>query len=126
MAKSKKPCPKGSKRIGFISKIKSLTGRSKYSRKSTQSGLLRKGSKAQVWHGTASKTSGGLTKSDLTISASSGKIVSRKQQAHGKKIYRMKKVQTAFLKKQAQMKSDPHKFRGRRSRGGSRKKSKKM
>jgi hypothetical protein len=42
------------------------------------------GSKAQVWHGTAHHTSGGLTK-DKLMQKSSGKIVSRKASAAGKK-----------------------------------------
>lgn len=42
------------------------------------------GTRLQVWNGTADKTSGGLTKSDLTKS-SSGKVVSKKMQAHGRR-----------------------------------------
>ncbi|NBR60471.1 MAG: hypothetical protein EBT86_02265 [Actinobacteria bacterium] len=42
------------------------------------------GSKAQVWHGTAKHTSGGLTKKDL-MKTKSGRIVSRKKHAAGKK-----------------------------------------
>ena len=42
------------------------------------------GSKAQVWHGTAKKTSGGLTKSDL-IKNKHGRIVSRRKHTMGKK-----------------------------------------
>ena len=42
------------------------------------------GSKAQVFHGTAHHTSGGLTK-DKLMQKSSGKIVSRKASAAGKK-----------------------------------------
>jgi len=41
------------------------------------------GSKAQVWHGTAAHTSGGLTKKDLM--KHKGRIVSRKKHALGKK-----------------------------------------
>lgn len=40
------------------------------------------GSRAQVWHGTAKKTSGGLTKSDL-VKNKHGRIVSRKMQQLG-------------------------------------------
>ena len=42
------------------------------------------GSKAQVWHGTAKKTSGGLTKSDL-MKNKHGRIVSRRKHTLGKK-----------------------------------------
>lgn len=43
------------------------------------------GSKLQVWNGTASKTSGGLTRNDLMISPRTGKIVSKRQHMAGKK-----------------------------------------
>jgi hypothetical protein len=42
------------------------------------------GSKAQVWHGTARHTSGGLTKKDL-MKTKNGRIVSKKKHALGKK-----------------------------------------
>lgn len=42
------------------------------------------GTRAQVWHGTAKKTSGGLTKSHLMMNKH-GRIVSRKKHASGKK-----------------------------------------
>jgi len=42
------------------------------------------GSKAQVWHGTAKKTSGGLTKNAL-MKNKHGRIVSRRKHALGKK-----------------------------------------
>ena len=42
------------------------------------------GSKAEVWHGTALKTSGQLRKKDL-VKTRKGRIVSRKKQAAGKK-----------------------------------------
>ena len=42
------------------------------------------GSKAEVWHGTALKTSGQLHKKDL-VKTKKGRIVSRKKQAAGKK-----------------------------------------
>jgi hypothetical protein len=44
------------------------------------------GSKAQVFHGTAHHTKGGLTRKDL-IRNKRGKIVSRKQAAAGKRAY---------------------------------------
>ena len=46
--------------------------------------LPRVGSKAQVFHGTAHHTSGGLTKNDL-MKTKKGRIVSRKKHALGKK-----------------------------------------
>ncbi len=45
---------------------------------------LTTGSKAQVYHGTAKHTSGGLTKADL-VKNKHGRIVSRKKMAAGKK-----------------------------------------
>ena len=42
------------------------------------------GTKAQVYHGTAKHTSGGLTKKDL-MHTKKGRIVSRKKHAAGKK-----------------------------------------
>ena len=41
------------------------------------------GSKAEVWHGTKTKTAGGLTKKDLM--KHKGRIISRKKHAAGKK-----------------------------------------
>lgn len=48
--------------------------------------MLTVGSKAQVFHGSAKHTTGGLTRKDL-IQNKRGKIVSRKQAAAGKKAY---------------------------------------
>lgn len=45
-----------------------------------------KGSKSEVWHGTADHTSGGLKKSDL-VKNKSGKIVSKKKQAAGRRAF---------------------------------------
>jgi len=42
------------------------------------------GTKAQVWHGTAKHTSGGLKKTDL-MKTRKGRIVSKKKHAAGKK-----------------------------------------
>jgi len=51
------------------------------------------GSKAQVYHGNADKTKGGLTRKDLMKNPKSGKIVSKKQHAAGKKaITRLRKL----------------------------------
>lgn len=49
-------------------------------------GMITNGSKAQVFHGNALHTSGGLTRKDL-MKNKRGKIVSRKQAAAGKKAY---------------------------------------
>ena len=46
-------------------------------------GAMAVGSKAQVWHGSARHTSGGLTKKDLM--KHKGRIISRKKHALGKK-----------------------------------------
>ena len=50
------------------------------------------GTKAQVYHGTARHTSGGLRKSDL-MKTSKGRIVSRRKHAAGKKaLARLRKA----------------------------------
>ena len=71
------------------------------------------GSRAQVWHGTAEKTSGGLKKKDLTMNKK-GAIVSKKKQLLGKKLYSKKSINCAFKKQQKLMKSDPIGFRAGR------------
>jgi hypothetical protein len=43
------------------------------------------GTRAEVFHGTAAHTSGGLTKKDLRVSKSSGEIVSKDKAKAGKK-----------------------------------------
>ena len=53
-------------------------------RKNMQGGKIAVGSKAQVYHGTADRTSGGLVKSDLLMNKR-GRIVSRKKMEAGKK-----------------------------------------
>ena len=50
------------------------------------------GKKAQVWHGTAKHTSGGLTKKDL-MKTKNGRIVSKRKHAAGKKaITKLRKL----------------------------------
>jgi hypothetical protein len=49
------------------------------------------GSRAQVMHGTADKTSGGLTKSDLKYNKA-GRIVSKKKSVKAKKDNRLVKL----------------------------------
>lgn len=44
------------------------------------------GTKTEVWKGVAHHTKGGLQKKDLTISKSSGKVVSKRKQAAGHKL----------------------------------------
>ena len=60
------------------------------------------GSHAQVWHGTARHTSGGLTKKDL-MKNKRGKIISRKKHALGKKALKHL-VQAGFKAKKGTFK----------------------
>jgi hypothetical protein len=54
--------------------------------------MMTTGSAAQVFHGTAKHTSGGLTKKDL-MKTKAGRIVSKKKHAAGKKaIQRLRKL----------------------------------
>ncbi len=67
-------------------------------RKNTMTGggkMMAVGTKAQVWHGTAKHTSGGLTKKDL-VKNKHGRIVSRKKMAAGKKA--LKRLHAAGFK----------------------------
>ena len=81
------------------------------------------GTRAQVWHGTAFKTSGGLTKSHI-MQNKSGRIVSRAKHTSAKKDMRLlkhgygtKKGKFGFVKLG---KTARHSRRSRRSkRGGS-------
>lgn len=52
---------------------------------------LLEGSRAQVWHGTAYKTAGGLTKDHL-LQNKHGRIVSKKKHATAKKEKRLEKA----------------------------------
>ena len=76
------------------------------------------GSRAQVWHKTAKKTPGGLTKSDLMMNKH-GRIVSKKKHASGKKtIKHLRKL--GYVAKKGEFKLF-HKPKGRKSkkmRGG--------
>ncbi len=49
------------------------------------------GSRAEVFHGTAKKTSGGLTKNDLIMNKR-GRIVSKKKSERAKKEKRLEKA----------------------------------
>lgn len=73
------------------------------------------GSKAQVFHGTAHHTSGGLTRKDL-MQNKHGAIVSRKQHAAGKKaLTRLRKA--GYIAKKGEFKLFTKKH-GKKHRGG--------
>merc|ERR1719472_746279 len=57
-----------------------------------------KRAKASVWHGGKEKTSSGLKKSDL-MKSKSGKLVSKKKHAAGKKAYQRIKGWTVAVQK---------------------------
>ena len=48
------------------------------------------GSRAQVWHGTAEQTKGGLCRKDL-IQNKHGRIVSKAMQKRGRELYKQSK-----------------------------------
>jgi hypothetical protein len=48
------------------------------------------GSRAQVWHGTAKHTSGGLTRKQLMMNKKTGRIVSIKKHLSAKREYKRK------------------------------------
>ena len=81
------------------------------------------GSKAQVWHGTALKTSGGLKKSDLMMNKHD-RIVSKKKHSAGKKLMKkmMKspKMRKLFKANQQKIKSRSRKRSRSRNRSRSR------
>jgi len=54
--------------------------------------MIATGSRAQVMHGTALHTSGGLTKKDLKYNKSGKKIVSRRRSTLAKKQKRLEKA----------------------------------
>ena len=70
------------------------------------------GTRAQVWHGTAKKTSGGLTKTQLMMNKH-GRIVSRKKHSTAKRENRL--VKAGFLTKKGHfgfIKKGSRKMRG--------------
>ena len=76
------------------------------------------GTRAQVWHGTAKKTSGGLTKTALMMNKH-GRIVSRKKHNTAKKEKRL--VKAGFLTKKGQfgfIKKGSRKNKSKKMRGG--------
>jgi len=83
------------------------------------------GTRAQVWHGTAHKTTGGLTKNDL-MKNKSGRIVSKAKHNTAKREKRL--VKAGFLTKKGQFGfiKDGKSMKKRRGRKGSRKGSRKM
>ena len=82
------------------------------------------GSRAQVWHGTAKKTSGGLTKSALMMNKH-GRIVSKRKHTSAKKEKRLvkagfltKKGHFGFVKKGHRSRKASRKMRGGMAYGG--------
>ena len=74
------------------------------------------GSKAQVWHGTAKKTTGGLTKNNL-MKNKHGRIVSRRKHASGKKtIKHLRKL--GYVAKKGQFKLFHKGHKSKKMRGG--------
>jgi hypothetical protein len=76
------------------------------------------GSRAQVWHGTAKKTSGGLTKTALMMNKH-GRIVSRKKHNTAKREKRL--VKAGFLTKKGHfgfIKKGTRRHRSKKMRGG--------
>jgi hypothetical protein len=76
------------------------------------------GTRAQVWHGTAKKTSGGLTKTALMMNKH-GRIVSRKKHNSAKKEKRL--VKAGFLTKKGHfgfIKKGTRRHRSKKMRGG--------
>lgn len=78
--------------------------------------MKRIGSKAEVYHGSAHHTSGGLTKKDL-LKNKHGRIVSRKQQAAGKKAIK-RLFSMGYKPKKGTFKAFKKGMRTTRRRGG--------
>jgi hypothetical protein len=76
------------------------------------------GSRAQVWHGTAKKTKGGLTKSCL-MKNKHGRIVSKKMHFTAKKQNRL--VKAGYVTKKGQFGFIKNGTKGKKGRKGSRK-----
>lgn len=76
------------------------------------------GTRAQVWHGTAEKTPGGLTKRHL-MKNKHGRIVSRRKHASGKKtIKHLRKLGYVAKKGEFKLFHKGHKGHSRKMRGG--------
>lgn len=80
------------------------------------------GSYAQVWHGNADKTSGGLVKSDLTYVKKEGRIKSKAKIAAGKAVWEANPhVRKAFIANQfTKVKTSPSRRRSRTAKKSSR------
>lgn len=76
------------------------------------------GSRAQVWHGTAKKTKGGLTKSGL-MKNKHGRIVSKKMHFTAKKQNRL--VKAGYVTKKGHFGFINNETKGKKGRKGSRK-----
>jgi hypothetical protein len=76
------------------------------------------GSKAQVFHGSAKHTSGGLVKSDL-VQNKHGRIVSRKKQAAGRKALKYLTRKGYKAKKGTFRLFNKHRRTSKRQQGGS-------
>ena len=79
--------------------------------------MMTVGSKAQVFHGTAKHTSGGLTKSDL-VKNKHGRIVSRKKMMAGKKALKYLTRKGYKAKKGTFRLFNKHRRISRRQQGG--------
>jgi hypothetical protein len=76
------------------------------------------GTRAQVWHGTAKKTSGGLTKNNL-MKNKHGRIVSRRKHASGKKsIKNLRKLGYVAKKGHFKLFHKGHKGKSKKMKGG--------
>jgi hypothetical protein len=71
-------------KLGRFTPTRKVVRKSSHATRKSHGHQLTIGSKAQVWHGTAHHTSGGLTK-DKLMQKSDGRIVSRRASAAGKK-----------------------------------------
>ena len=75
------------------------TRKNKQQQQQQQGGaMVTTGTKAQVWHGTAKHTSGGLVKKDL-MKTKKGRIVSKKKHAAGQKALKQLKKAGFVAKK---------------------------
>jgi len=84
------------------------------------------GSKAQVYHGTAKQTSGRLKKADL-MKNKKGRIVSKKQYRHGKKMFKKNpelKAQAKLMKQKWRKRTKSKKRRKSKKRTKSKKRRK--
>jgi len=83
MMNSKNTMKNNSKNSSNVKSSNNTTRKNNLAPLPQMGGLMTCGSRAQVWHGSAKHTAGGLTKADLMLHK--GRIVSRKAHAAGKK-----------------------------------------